>query len=301
MFRISSFSSIYNSTLEYVKEADAVIHEYGAYIAKNMNCISCLRDIVNYLDSVKNDIISERTEDIIHFINEKQENWKKVFYASEVDQKTNILPKWPIIVHLVTAIFCLSCSCIYHLFNAYDQKVNELLNKLDFGGIAILIVGSCYPPNYYVFYCHFSKIFSFLEYALFYMTFMSVFGVIVFICSMQNWFLQKEYHKFKIGLFLIFGISAGLPAFHLSFYPESVYGGEEQFNFIHWVLGGASYILGALIYMSKFPEKIWPGKFCIVGNSHQIFHIGALMGVLFHHIGSIEVYNYRSSLICLGN
>lgn len=150
--------------MEYVKDADLVIQEYGAYIAKNMNCISCLRDIVDYLDSVKNDIIAgKKTEEIIQFISQKQENWKKVFYASEIDPKnSNILPKWPIIVHLVTAIFCLSCSCIYHLFNAYDQKVNEILNKLDFGGIAILIVGSCYPPNYYVFYCHFSKLFLYI-------------------------------------------------------------------------------------------------------------------------------------------
>lgn len=50
---------------------------------------------------------------------------------------------------------------------------------------------------------------------------------------------------------------------------------------------------GALTYISRIPEKYRPGKHDIWGNSHQIFHICVLLGVISHYFGSIYSYYYR--------
>ena len=63
------------------------------------------------------------------------------------------LERWPMFVMLVSAIICLGCSTCFHLLSAHSKKWHDLLNRLDYAGISILIAGSCYPPYYYFFYC----------------------------------------------------------------------------------------------------------------------------------------------------
>lgn len=61
--------------------------------------------------------------------------------------------KWPLIVNLFSACFCLGASACFHLFHIHSKKWQIILNRLDYGGICILIMGSSYPPIIYVFCC----------------------------------------------------------------------------------------------------------------------------------------------------
>ena len=56
-------------------------------------------------------------------------------------------------MHLSCAIFCFLCSVSFHWFNALSDKMNSLLARLDYSGIAILIAGSTYSPILYGFAC----------------------------------------------------------------------------------------------------------------------------------------------------
>ena len=38
------------------------------------------------------------------------------------------------------------------------------------------------------------------------------------------------------------------------------------------------YVTGALAYGFRVPEKYYPGKFDILGSSHQILHMGVITG-----------------------
>ena len=60
-----------------------------------------------------------------------------------------------------------------------------------------------------------------------------------------------------------------------------------------FVLEAVFYISGAVIYTIKCPEKAWPGRFDIVGSSHQIFHVMVLLGAFFHFIGIINAFEYN--------
>lgn len=86
--------------------------------------------------------------------------------------------RWPLIVFILSAVFCLSCSAACHTYTAHSLEIYKLMVRLDYAGIAILIAGSTYPPVYYVFYCN----------PIYYWTYLSLIsltGVIVFICTLS--------------------------------------------------------------------------------------------------------------------
>lgn len=64
------------------------------------------------------------------------------------------------------------------------------------------------------------------------------------------------------------------------------------------LLGYLSYGLGVVVYISRFPERFWPGTFDIFGSSHQIWHIFVLMGAYFVHSGLLNYISYPEHLVC---
>jgi len=98
--------------------------------------------------------------------------------------------------------------------------------------------------------------------------------------------------KLRGILFLILGLSAGIPIVHLMIIGPGD-GMIKTPNLIFWELGGIAYVFGAILYIIRFPEKYWPGKFCYFGCSHQIWHCLVLTGVICHYLGSVASYNDR--------
>ena len=60
----------------------------------------------------------------------------------------------PIYIFMLSALVCMSCSTLYHLFSAHSEKVHVVTARLDYAGISILICGSYYPGIYYLYFCH---------------------------------------------------------------------------------------------------------------------------------------------------
>ena len=79
----------------------------------------------------------------------------------------------------------------------------------------------------------------------------------------------------------------------MAFYGDTIKGYSKDIYLFNWYLGGISYIVGALFYILRFPEKKFPRIFDFVGASHQIFHVLVFLGALFHFMGSLDAYNYR--------
>jgi adiponectin receptor len=67
-------------------------------------------------------------------------------------------------------------------------------------------------------------------------------------------------------MFVICGLLSVVPIIHMEFFTDAKY--LNKFDTFPWALGGALYILGAIIYMLKIPERFRPGKFDICGSSH---------------------------------
>ena len=77
------------------------------------------------------------------------------------NEKLNIvtLSRWPLCMIFIGGIICMGSSATFHLFCAHSLIVKKVFNRLDYAGISILIVFSCYPPYYYYLYCNFSNFF----------------------------------------------------------------------------------------------------------------------------------------------
>jgi len=92
-------------------------------------------------------------------------------------------------------------------------------------------------------------------------------------------------------LFVLVGISPMIPFWHMLVFVDPA-------NYIHpnlyeWSVGGAIYIFGALLYGTRFPERLFPGKLDILGQSHQIFHVLVLIAAFLHFDTSLKEFNKR--------
>lgn len=92
--------------------------------------------------------------------------------------------RWPVFVMLSSAIICLSCSTLFHLFYPMSGSIiyfnlgaYQVFSRLDYAGINVLIVGSSFPAVYYGMYCNFSLVF-------FYLVIISTLGLSLFILSL---------------------------------------------------------------------------------------------------------------------
>lgn len=124
------------------------------------------------------------------------------------------------------------------------------------------------------------------------MTLISTVCLSIFLFSLTKSFSLPSNRKVRGSLFLIAGISTVIPIIHLILTPNSPGMIPEQ-SFKLYLIGGLSYIIGALIYMGRLPEKACPGRFCIWGSSHQIWHCLVVTGIVFHYFDSINMYHNR--------
>ena len=109
---------------------------------------------------------------------------------------------------------------------------------------------------------------------------------------------QKDFGKTWVlaASFIAAGYSTAPGVIHLGYFmDESLVHGFEVFP---WIVGGTIYAGGAVIYALKFPEKQFPGKFDIVGNSHNIFHVCCLIGALMHLQASVKMFHERQLYSC---
>ncbi|KAI8887450.1 hypothetical protein K501DRAFT_268771 [Backusella circina FSU 941] len=57
-------------------------------------------------------------------------------------------------------------------------------------------------------------------------------------------------------------------------------------------LMAGSYIIGALIYGCRIPERILPGRFNYFGASHQIFHFCVVIALFSHYLGVLNAMTF---------
>ena len=71
----------------------------------------------------------------------------------------------PLIVYCISAFLCLGFSTIFHICFPISKRINDILQRLDMGGISIMIFGSTYAANYYFYYCRHKLFFTYATFA----------------------------------------------------------------------------------------------------------------------------------------
>ena len=58
---------------------------------------------------------------------------------------------------------------------------------------------------------------------------------------------------------------------------------------LRWLVSqGLLYTIGAALYAARVPERWYPGRFDVVGSSHQIFHVLVVTAAVVHLIGLLK-------------
>jgi adiponectin receptor len=214
---------------------------------------------------------------------------------------------FPICCFKICAALMLAFSAVFHLLYPYDQRTKSILNKMDYVGIVIMVVGSTMPVVRVLFICQ--PVFQLMYMSL---TTTAGVGVTVFlmdeskqvrfpplplvglspssidICLLVSLpffhffharLLQgDEYTQIRGGLFVAFGLMGLFPCLH----HVALVGWDQPHT--NMVVMGALYITGAIFYGSGFPNFYFPGKFDLVGGNHQIFHLFVVAAAVYHWV-----------------
>jgi len=185
----------------------------------------------------------------------------------------------------IGAIFCLGFSWLYHTCSCHSKKASALLSKLDYAGIAFMIMGSFTPCIYYGFYC-------LLYHKIAYLTSEIILGISSIIVALWDKFATPGFRAIRAAVFLALGCSGIVPVIHMMM----IYGvarGSQQ-GAVGWLITmGLCYITGAILYAMRVPERFFPGKCNLLFQSHQIFHVLVVAGALIHLHGCCQMAQYR--------
>ena len=201
------------------------------------------------------------------------------------------ISKIPMYIHMWGNITCMSLSSIYHLFSCHSKEVNCKLYKYDYSGVSLMISCSVYPPYIYGYMCP-----QVIHFAYIYTTIINVSSLLLLIVCIHPKFDNDKLRWLRSFLYCVVGLAWGWPAVHSTFL-----GKREEITYanIHlWGWGGAFFIFGAFVYTKRFPEKQYPGKYDIFGQSHNIWHFFVLLGGITHFFASLSSYYGNRTHIC---
>ncbi|KAI1372185.1 mPR-like GPCR protein [Hypoxylon crocopeplum] len=186
---------------------------------------------------------------------------------------------------LCSAVLCLGLSSAYHTFMCHSQRAEALWLRFDFVGIIFLILGSFVSGIYVGFWCetlerkiYFSMIGS-----------LSAISIVIVLAPM---FQGQQWRTLRLLTFICTGLSGLAPFIH----------GICMFGFVqmmkqsglpYYLAEGGLFLLGSLVYATRFPESISPGTFDIYGSSHQIFHVLVVLATVVHLAGVLDALDYN--------
>jgi channel protein (hemolysin III family) len=194
--------------------------------------------------------------------------------------------KLPILVFLLSAVTCLLCSTIYHLFYVQGGLAYEISLSADFAGICVLIAGSFVPLISYGFYC------QPLIQAM-YISIVYLLCTTAFVMSLMPWCGTAM----RVKVFIAVGFFGVLPIGHL-IWNNGLSDVHMNESFLFLIIMGFFYLSGAVVYATNFPERVYPGKFDLFLSSHQIWHFFIVIAALCHYHGSLKQYEFAEQATC---
>ncbi|VBB71631.1 Putative protein of unknown function [Podospora comata] len=190
-------------------------------------------------------------------------------------------------VFFFAACQCLVCSTIWHTMNSVaDVDLISMFACVDYTGISLLIASSIMTTEYTAFYCD-----PVSRYA--YMITTALLGVGGVILPWHPKFNGADMAWARVAFYCGLGATGFLPILQISL-TRSFASAMEFYGPIGKSIG--VYLLGAIVYASKVPERWCPGMFDYCGGSHNLWHIAVLGGILFHYKAMQAFFSHAFAL-----
>ena len=199
--------------------------------------------------------------------------------------------RWPMYLFLAGAVLCLSLSAVCHTYCCVGKVESEQMWRLDYFGIAVLIVSSFYPIVHYQYYC-------LPGFRFFYLTGVTTLGCLALIPTYLKAFQKVEYAHLRATLFVALGSFGIFPIFQQVFFVWRITPTPVMEAFRWEMAMAVGYISGAALYGLQIPERFRPGSFDHFGCSHNIFHFLVVSSAWFHYRASMIYLTWRDNYTC---
>jgi len=118
---------------------------------------------------------------------------------------------------------------------------------------------------------------------------MTILGIAAVVVSWAKRFSSNEMAPIRALLFMLLSFIGLVAIPHAIF----LYSWQEvKYLFFKLLTMGIFYVGGSFIYVSKVPERIYPGKFDYF-HSHFIWHMFVLAATYAHYISVYAIHNWR--------
>ncbi|KAM6345723.1 progestin and adipoQ receptor family member 3 isoform 2-T2 [Podargus strigoides] len=166
---------------------------------------------------------------------------------------------------------CMLCSVGYHLFCCHrSEKTSRRWMALDYAGISIGILGCYVSGVFYAFYCN----------------------------NIHPSYLTQQWHRLRSIIFCSVSGYGVIPTIHWVWLNGGI-GASIVQEFAPRVI--VMYLITAVafvFYISKVPERYFPGQLNYLGSSHQLWHILAVVMLYWWHQSTVYIMQYRHSKPC---
>ncbi|EGC34146.1 hypothetical protein DICPUDRAFT_153704 [Dictyostelium purpureum] len=183
-------------------------------------------------------------------------------------------------------------STLFHIFSSVSGKTYLWMARLDYTGISLMIVGSHFPPIYYVFSCQ-------KGWGTFYLCLISIMGIVGVAVGMIPIFQTYAFRTFRTLFFIGFGLFIVVPL------PQvwAQHGIEYFWPILYrLMLMGSLYIIGAAIYATRYPECCCkPGRLDNGFSSHPIWHLFVVAAAVVQYTNCLYAYNHYSEDLCIAS
>lgn len=214
---------------------------------------------------------------------------------------------WPLFIYLTTVCFYLLMSSLAHAFNCMSPTARHLCFIVDYLSISLYGMGSSIAYKAY----SLSNIIqdeNFFDYFVFLAMCFCLFSNLTS-CASRFIVSHRKRRFYRTSSFITQYIFINLPLLYrfLFFYKKNIleWGASWLFGFMssksydvaqlarlsnetnsiyfqneadyYYVQQSIAAIVSAFLYATHVPERIWPGRFDLFGQSHQIFHLSAFV------------------------
>ncbi|WFD31019.1 inc metabolism membrane protein [Malassezia sp. CBS 17886] len=211
------------------------------------------------------------------------------WFTAALDPLTTPVDRAIQTVYLIAAAKCLVCSVSWHvMMGCADKAWFQCFACIDYTGISWLVAASLLTLVYNGFYCQpfLAGLYALGAFAL---------GLTMAILPWAPWFDDPKNRSVRISLFIFMALMGLVPFTH----GALLHGVRPMAAFFQPVVPSLlSYVVGVFVYALRLPERFAPGRFDIVGHSHQLWHVAIVLAIGFHYRAIMKFHEHRFGYSC---
>lgn len=226
-----------------------------------------------------------------------------LFLTLALHDMTTLLPvtnatREDYVIHTISLFcfqVCMLCSVGFHVFCCHrSEKTSRRWMALDYAGISIGILGCYVPGVFYAFYCN-------NYWRQVYLVAVLAMTLAIFLAQIHPLYLSKQWQQIRSAIFCSVAGYGLIPTMHWVWLSGGIYSDVVQ-AFIPRIL--VMYVIAAtafLFYISKVPERYFPGQLNYLGASHQLWHLLVVLMFYWWHQSALFITSYRHTYPCPEN